>query len=384
MGNYRDDRYGGGGERWRGRGWDRDQDYRGGDRERSYGGGENRSRGRDDDNRGFFEKAGDEIRAWFGDDDDHRGRDYDYDRGRGGYGTRGMTGGRSFGGGWGNQSGEAWNRDRPGVREDRPDRGEREGWFSDSHGGERGERYGGGQSGYGADTGVPEAESFGGTGFGGAARGRRFDRIDAGSTGTHGAHPMASHEGDMYGSGAFQSRARERALTDAARGSQGGQGQHDPHYAEWRQRQLQELDRDYDEWRREHQSRFDEEFAGWRTKRQGQRQMLGTVREHMKVVGSDGSHVGTVDKVRGDRIILTRSDENAGGIHHSIPCSWVETVEDEVKLNRTADQATTEWRNEDRNRALFEREDSGSDGPHMLNRSFAGTYDRDEERDDDR
>ena len=47
-------------------------------------------------------------------------------------------------------------------------------------------------------------------------------------------------------------------------------------------------------------------------------------------------------------------------------------------LNLTAEDATTRWREESRSRALFERTDSGSTGPHVLNRSFAGTY-RDEE-----
>ena len=32
------------------------------------------------------------------------------------------------------------------------------------------------------------------------------------------------------------------------------------------------------------------------------------------------------------------------------------------------------WRDEDRGRALFEREDQGSEGPHILDRSFEGTY----------
>ena len=38
------------------------------------------------------------------------------------------------------------------------------------------------------------------------------------------------------------------------------------------------------------------------------RQLLGQIREHMEVVGSDDEHVGTVDRVAGDRIILTKSD----------------------------------------------------------------------------
>jgi hypothetical protein len=149
---------------------------------------------------------------------------------------------------------------------------------------------------------------------------------------------------------------------------------HDPHYSEWRQRQIQEIDRDYDEYRREHQSKFESEFGNWRSKRQGQRQMVGKAQEQMEVVGSDGSHVGTVDKVRGDRIILAKSDPNAGGAHHSVPCSWVETVEGKVTLNRTAEQAMNEWRDEERSRALFEKPDQGSEGPHVLNRSFSGTY----------
>jgi hypothetical protein len=41
----------------------------------------------------------------------------------------------------------------------------------------------------------------------------------------------------------------------------------------------------------------------------------------MEVLGSDGEHIGTVDKVQDDRIILTKSDPNAGGIHHSIPAA---------------------------------------------------------------
>ncbi|TMJ13554.1 MAG: DUF2171 domain-containing protein [Alphaproteobacteria bacterium] len=153
-----------------------------------------------------------------------------------------------------------------------------------------------------------------------------------------------------------------------------GRDHHDPHYSEWRRRQIEDLDRDYEEYRREHQSKFEEEFGGWRSKRQGQRQLLSRVSEDMEVLGSDRQHVGTVDKVRGDRIVLNRKDENAGGVHHSVPCSWVETVEGQVILNRTAEQAIAGWTTEEGSRALFERENSGSEGPHALERSFSGTY----------
>jgi hypothetical protein len=105
----------------------------------------------------------------------------------------------------------------------------------------------------------------------------------------------------------------------------------------------------------------------------------------MEVVGSDGSHVGTVDKVRGDRIILTKADSAGSGVHHSVPCSWVETVEDKVVLNLSAGQARSDWQAEGESQALFrESRDGGEGGPRNLNRSFSGTYDEGREtgRDD--
>ena len=35
------------------------------------------------------------------------------------------------------------------------------------------------------------------------------------------------------------------------------------------------------------------------------------IREHMEVIGADGVHVGTVDCVKGDRIVLSKSDSTA-------------------------------------------------------------------------
>jgi hypothetical protein len=95
----------------------------------------------------------------------------------------------------------------------------------------------------------------------------------------------------------------------------------------------------------------------------------------MEVVGDDEKHVGTVDKVAGDRIILTKSDPESGGVHHSISCADVGRVEgDRVYLDCSADQARHRWRDESRSRALFERDDQGEMGPRMLDRSFEGTY----------
>ncbi len=225
------------------------------------------------------------------------------------------------------------------------------------------ERYpSGAASGYGSeDLGGPETTDpdrfFSAPGFDPGFDGPRFDRADVGSTGTHGVHPVSSAFGGAYGAGYATggSSARRQALMNRENDQNGGQFQ-DPHYAQWRNRQVEQLDRDYAEYHRERQERFDREFGEWREQRGRQRQAVGRVREHMEVIGSDGRPVGTVDGTRDERIILTRSDSNAGGIHHSIPCSWVETVEDKVRLNISADEAIDRWKNEERSQALFDRE----------------------------
>ena len=68
------------------------------------------------------------------------------------------------------------------------------------------------------------------------------------------------------------------------------------------------------------------------------------VREHMEVIGADGVHVGTVDRVEDDRIKLTKA-ENVGsheGHHHYISRGLVADVEgDKVRLSANADVAVT-------------------------------------------
>lgn len=64
------------------------------------------------------------------------------------------------------------------------------------------------------------------------------------------------------------------------------------------------------------------------------------IREHMEVIGSDGQHVGTVDRIEGDRIKLTKDDPQAQGKHHYLPLNAVASVEqDRVRLNMDAQQA---------------------------------------------
>lgn len=187
--------------------------------------------------------------------------------------------------------------------------------------------------------------------------------------------PMAGDYGRSEPIGRGGGRSFEDRQRQPRSGSSSSQGIHDPHYNSLRQRHIEELDRDYDDYRRENQSRFESEFGSWRERRSQKRSLLGTVREHMEVVGNDDQPVGTVDRVAGDKIILTKSDPEAGGSHHSISCTNIDRIEDNrVILDCGGDDAKSVWRNEDRDRALGEREDQGEAGPHMLNRSFEGTY----------
>jgi hypothetical protein len=55
---------------------------------------------------------------------------------------------------------------------------------------------------------------------------------------------------------------------------------------------------------------------------------LSKVKEHMEIVAPDGGHVGTVDKVEGDRIKLTKREGSAQGNHHRyVSASSVAAVE---------------------------------------------------------
>ena len=67
------------------------------------------------------------------------------------------------------------------------------------------------------------------------------------------------------------------------------------------------------------------------------------IREHMEVIGADGVHVGTVDRVEGGRIKLTKKDSGEGsheGHHHYISVGLVADVEgDKVRLSANGDVA---------------------------------------------
>lgn len=77
---------------------------------------------------------------------------------------------------------------------------------------------------------------------------------------------------------------------------------------------------------------------------------LGKIREHMQVVGADGVKLGTVDRVEGNRIKLTRQDSGSHDDHHHfIAGGLVAAVEgDVVRLSASGANA-----------ALLEEEEDG-------------------------
>jgi hypothetical protein len=77
---------------------------------------------------------------------------------------------------------------------------------------------------------------------------------------------------------------------------------------------------------------------------------LTAIKEHMDVIGADGVHLGTVDKLEGDRIKLTRADSGSHGDHHHyISAGLVAEIEgDKIRLSANAANA-----------ALLEEEQGG-------------------------
>ena len=77
------------------------------------------------------------------------------------------------------------------------------------------------------------------------------------------------------------------------------------------------------------------------------------IREHMEVIGADGVHIGTVDRVEESRIKLIRADSGLGHEqhHHYLPRGLVAEVEgDKVRLTARGDVVAD----------LFEQEESGA------------------------
>jgi hypothetical protein len=72
---------------------------------------------------------------------------------------------------------------------------------------------------------------------------------------------------------------------------------------------------------------------------------MSNIKEHMEVIGADGVHVGTVDRVENGKIKLTKADSGEGkhkGHHHFIDLGLVAEVEGQkVRLSANGNVAVT-------------------------------------------
>lgn len=68
---------------------------------------------------------------------------------------------------------------------------------------------------------------------------------------------------------------------------------------------------------------------------------LSRISEHMEIIGADGVHIGTVDKVEGNRIKMVKADSGSHGDHHHyVSGGLVATVEgNQVRLSANGDAA---------------------------------------------
>ena len=68
---------------------------------------------------------------------------------------------------------------------------------------------------------------------------------------------------------------------------------------------------------------------------------IDQVREHMQVIDAEGTPLGKVDGIEGDRIKLTRDSSGSGsheGHHHFVPSGLIADVEgDVVRLSARID-----------------------------------------------
>jgi hypothetical protein len=82
-----------------------------------------------------------------------------------------------------------------------------------------------------------------------------------------------------------------------------------------------------------------------RSPRPGAARIELSIKPHMAVIGADGVHIGTVDRVEHGRIKLTRADSGEGrhkGHHHFIDLGLVADVEGQnVRLSANAAVAVT-------------------------------------------
>ena len=89
------------------------------------------------------------------------------------------------------------------------------------------------------------------------------------------------------------------------------------------------------------------------------------IKEHMEIIGADGVHVGTVDKIEGNRIKLTKKDSGEGshkGHHHYIDRGLVAGIEGDINAKSGSSSLSARDSNIFRAEAFAGSASQGGDG----------------------
>ena len=309
----------------RGYGDDRNRDrWRDEDRERPSYGSER------DDERGFFERAGDHLRSFFNEDDEDRDRGRAYQRDTSWNRNQEISQSGMHGSSWDRDQNRgqpsSWDNDQGSSS-----RGQGGGWRGGSSSdqfragalSDRDRQRGLGRIG-GGGTAYEDSSSFGTTGRGGYGQSSSsWDRDRQRGYGPSIGGGSWTPPGDrdrsrMAGFGGFRDESDFRGLHHRGhpqswgeanqgeneslgygefRGTLGGFGnqtfgssEHD-HYRNWRDRELAKLDRDYDDYCREREQQFNQDFDSWRRNRQNQGTMAASTSPDLGTSSNAG--VGT-------------------------------------------------------------------------------------------
>ncbi len=225
--------------------------------------------------RGFFDRAGDEVRSWFGDEEAERRREADarrYEREhgiagayRGGGHEDQWTGGSPGRGGESHRNPMSSSQGQSGgYSQDRYQGGYGGGGYG-QQGGQSAQGYGMGQQGDHHGRGQAGAQGGMGQGYGQSSYGQGGQSAFGQSGQSWG---QAGHSGQGWGQRGPSGQAWGQAgQAGESRGQPGG-AHHDENYRRWRDQQISALDRDYEEYCRQRQQQFEQDFLSFRQSRQ--------------------------------------------------------------------------------------------------------------------
>ncbi|MFC4256661.1 DUF2171 domain-containing protein [Altererythrobacter xixiisoli] len=86
--------------------------------------------------------------------------------------------------------------------------------------------------------------------------------------------------------------------------------------------------------------------------------ILDSVKEHMEIIGADGVHVGTVDRVESGRIKMTKPDSGSHSAHHHyIPGGLVSDVDGNIVTLSAEGSAAILFEEEEGGEAISDNKD---------------------------